>query len=56
MNENRTNRPHNVATGELTLTDIAAMAGPEFAEWLCGLFGGDMPSPCDAQPAAEAWM
>ena len=51
MNENTTNRPHAVASGELTLTDIAAMAGPEFAEWLCGLFGGDVPR---EQQATEA--
>jgi hypothetical protein len=42
MNENRTDRPCAVASDELTLSDLAAMAGPEFAEWLCGLFGGDV--------------
>jgi hypothetical protein len=54
MNENRTNRSRTVASGELTLSDIAAMAGPDFAEWLCGLFGGDMTRQRETQPAAEA--
>ena len=54
MNENRTNRSHDVATGELTLADIAVMAGPEFAEWLGGLFGHDVPRTSEVQPAAHA--
>jgi hypothetical protein len=54
MNENTTSRPHAVASGELTLTDIAAMAGPEFAEWLGGLFGHDVPRQSKVQPAAHA--
>jgi hypothetical protein len=56
MNENSTTRPGITAKGELTLTDIAAVAGPDFAEWLCGLFGGDMPGNSEAQPAADAQM
>ena len=54
MNENRTKRSHAVANGELTLTDIAAMAGPEFAEWLGGLFGHDVPRQSEVQPVAHA--
>ena len=54
MNENTTSRPHAVASGELTLADIAVMAGPEFAEWLGGLFGHDVPRQSEVQPAAHA--
>ena len=56
MYEDSTNRPATIAKGELTLTDIAAAAGPEFAEWLCSVFGGDMPIHCEAQPGVEAIM
>ena len=56
MSEDRTNRPGTIAKGELTLTDIAAVAGPEFAEWLCGVFGGDMPINCEMEPVADARM
>lgn len=44
MNEDM-NRQHGmIAKGELSIAEISAVAGPEFASWLCGLFGGEAPN------------
>ena len=52
MNETITTiQPGVVATGELSLADITAAAGAEFASWLCGVFGGE---PLSGTPEAAA--
>ena len=42
MNEDRTTQP-GTPKGELSIADISALAGSEFASWLCVLFGGEDP-------------